>query len=157
MARTGDQATIEAGRIRILGRLKEIIVTSTGEKIAPVDLELAITADPLFELAYVFGDNRPFIACIVVLNRAQWARLAANLQLEESAPASLQESTARTAALERIRSLTRGFPHYAQPRAVWLTLDTWTPENALMTPTLKIKRNNLAAHFAAQIAALYQR
>ena len=155
--RTGDQAAIEAGRIRILGRLKEIIVTSTGEKIAPVDLELANTADPLFELAYVFGDNRPFIACIVVLNRAQWERLAASLQLEESAPASLQESTARTAALERIRSLTRGFPHYAKPRAVWLTLDAWTTENALMTPTLKIKRNNLAAHFAAQIAALYQR
>lgn len=40
---------------------------------------------------------------------------------------------------------------------MWLTLDAWTPENALMTPTLKIKRNNLAAHFAAQIAALYQR
>ena len=121
-----------------------------------MDLELAITADPLFELAYVFGDNRPFIACIVVLNRAQWERLAASLQLEESAPTSLQESTARTAALERIRSLTRGFPQHAQPRAVWLTLDAWTPENALMTPMLKIKRNNLATHFAAQIAALYQ-
>ena len=155
--RTGDQAAIEAGRIRILGRLKEIIVTSTGEKIAPVDLELAITADPLFELAYVFGDNRPFIACIVVLNRAQWAQLAATLQLDVSAPASLQESTARAAALERIRSLTRTFAHYAQPRAVWLTLDAWTPENALMTPTLKIKRNNLATHYGTQIAALYQR
>ena len=45
--RTGDQAAIEAGRIRILGRLKEIIVTSTGEKVAPGDLELAITVDPL--------------------------------------------------------------------------------------------------------------
>jgi len=35
--------------------VKEIIVTSTGEKIAPVDLELAITADPLFEQAYAFA------------------------------------------------------------------------------------------------------
>lgn len=79
--RTGDQGAIEGGRVRILGRLKEIIVTSTGEKIAPADLELAITADPLFEMAYVVGDNRPFIVCIVVLNPALWTQLAASLQL----------------------------------------------------------------------------
>ena len=155
--RTGDQAAIEAGRIRILGRLKEIIVTSTGEKIAPADLELAITADPLFEMAYVFGDNRPFIGCIVVLNPALWMELAASLQLDPSVPASLQNSMARSAAMERIRSATRGFPQYAQPRAAELTLMAWTTENTLMTPTLKIKRNNLAAHFAAQIEALYRR
>ncbi|NMM11994.1 MAG: long-chain fatty acid--CoA ligase [Rhodoferax sp.] len=154
---TGDQAAIENGRIRILGRLKEIIVTSTGEKIAPADLELAISADPLFEQAYVFGDNRPFIACIVVLNRAEWERLAQSLQLDAALPASLADSTAREAALARIKSLTHSFPYYAQPRAVWLTREAWTPENTLMTPTLKIKRNNLAAHFAAQMAALYQR
>ena len=154
--RTGDQAAIEGGRIRILGRLKEIIVTSTGEKIAPANLELAITADPLFEMAYVFGDNRPFIACIVVLNPALWTQLAASLQFDPSAAASLQQSSAREAALKRIRSLTRGFAQYAQPRAVWLTLGVWTTENSLMSPTLKIKRNNLAAHFNAQIEALYR-
>jgi long-chain acyl-CoA synthetase len=155
--RTGDQAAIEGGRIRILGRLKEIIVTSTGEKVAPADLELAITADPLFEQAYVFGDNRPFIACLVVLNRAHWAHLAESLQLDAALPASLAHSTARAAALERIRALTHDFAHFAQPRAVDLTLEPWTPDNSLMTPTLKIKRDNLAAHFAVQMQALYQR
>ncbi len=154
---TGDQAAIEAGRIRILGRVKEIIVTSTGEKIAPVDLELAITADPLFEQAYVFGDNRPFIACIVVLNKAAWGRLAADLRLDPAAPESLTASAARSAVLERIRALTKGFPYYAQPRAVWPTIEPWTIENVLLTPTLKLKRNNLSAHFAAQIEALYRR
>ena len=155
--RTGDQAAIEGGRIRILGRVKEIIVTSTGEKIAPVDLELAITADPLFEQAYVFGDNRPFIACVVVLARAEWARLAASLNLDPAAAASPETEVARAAVLERITSLTRAFPHYAQPRAVSATLEPWTVENSLMTPTLKLKRNNLAGHYAAKIEALYRR
>lgn len=154
---TGDQAAIEQGRIRILGRVKEIIVTSTGEKIAPADLELAITADALFEQAYVFGDNRPFIACVVVLGRSEWRRLAASLQLDPDRTDSLQSSSAREAVLQRIRDLTRSFPHYAQPRAVVLTLEPWTIENTLMTPTLKLKRNNLAAHFAAAISQLYQR
>jgi long-chain acyl-CoA synthetase len=155
--RTGDQAAIEDGRIRILGRLKEIIVTSTGEKTAPADLERAITADPLFEQAYVFGDNRPFIACMVVLAPASWARLASNLGLDPRAPASLEASAARAAVLKKIASLTREFPYYARPRAVSITLEPWTIENSLMTPTLKLKRNSLAARYASEIDALYRR
>jgi long-chain acyl-CoA synthetase len=155
--RTGDQAAIEGGRIRILGRLKEIIVTSTGEKIAPADLELAITADPLFEQAYVVGDNRPFIACVVVLAREPWRALAAGLGLDPEQPEALASKPAREAVLQRIRALTSAFPHYAQPRAVALTREPWTIENALMTPTLKLKRNNLAARFAADIERLYRR
>jgi long-chain acyl-CoA synthetase len=154
---TGDQAAIEGGRIRILGRVKEIIVTSTGEKIAPVDLELAIEADPLFEQSYCFGDNRPFIAAIVVLAREGWERLARELQLDPDAPESLRKPAAVKAVQERIRELTRAFPYYAQPRAVGLTLEPWTVENALITPTLKLKRNNLAARFAAEIERLYMR
>lgn len=57
---TGDQADLsDGGRVRIKGRIKEIIVTSTGEKIAPVDLEFAIQEDPLFEQVFVCGENRP--------------------------------------------------------------------------------------------------
>jgi long-chain acyl-CoA synthetase len=155
--RTGDQAAIENGRIHILGRLKEIIVTSTGEKIAPADLELAITTDLLFEQAYAFGDNRPFIACIVVLSRTGWKHLAVALQLNPDDKESLNAPSAREAALQRIRELTATLPYYAQPRAVALTLDPWTIENTLMTPTLKLKRKNLAAHFAGVIERLYQR
>jgi long-chain acyl-CoA synthetase len=154
--RTGDQATIEAGRIRILGRLKEIIVTSTGEKIAPADLELAIMADSSFEQAYAFGDNRQFISCAVVLANAYWRQLAATLELDPMDPASLNSPAAREAVSTRIRKLTRSFPYYAQPRAVILSLEPWTTENTLLTPTLKLKRNNLAAHFAGEIELIYQ-
>ncbi|NHZ32693.1 AMP-dependent synthetase/ligase [Massilia rubra] len=155
--RTGDQAVIENGRLRILGRIKEIIVTSTGEKIAPSDLEQAITASPVFEQAYAFGDNRPFIACVVVLSQAGWAAMAAELKLDPEAADSLHAPAAAALALKRIRELTKGFPHYAQPRAVALTRTPWTSENSLLTPTLKLKRLNLANHFATDIERLYQR
>jgi long-chain acyl-CoA synthetase len=155
--RTGDQAAIENGRIRILGRIKEIIVTSTGEKIAPSDLELAITSDPLFEQAYVFGDNRPFIACIVVLSQTGWLRLTSELKLRPQDPASLLTPEASQAVLQKIQSLTHEFPYYAQPRKVALSLEPWTSENSLMTPTLKLKRQNLMSHFAADIERLYRR
>ena len=47
--------------------------------------------------------------------------------------------------------------YYAQPRNVALTLEPWTVENALITPTLKLKRNNLVARYGDLIDALYRR
>ena len=41
--------------------------------------------------------------------------------------------------------------------AVALTLEPWTVENTLITPTLKLKRNNLQARFGAEIERLYRR
>ena len=53
---TGDQADILPGNyLKIKGRIKEIIVTSTGEKVPPVDIEQAIETDPLFDQAMVYG------------------------------------------------------------------------------------------------------
>ncbi len=155
--RTGDQAAIVAGRLRILGRIKEIIVTSTGEKIAPVDLELAIMNDAFFEQAYVFGDNAPFIGCAVVLNKQYWSELAGSVGLNPNVSASLQAKAAVDAVVLRIRELTKEFPYYAQPKAVLLSLEPWTVENSLITPTLKLKRNNLAARFAQGVQEMHHR
>ena len=44
-----------------------------------------------------------------------------------------------------------GFPHYAVPRSVCLTLEPWTIENTMMTPPSSSKRNNLMHKFAADI------
>ncbi|MBK6008146.1 long-chain fatty acid--CoA ligase [Ramlibacter ginsenosidimutans] len=154
---TGDQAAIEAGRVRILGRVKEIIVTSTGEKIAPVDVEMALLADPLFEQAWTFGDNRPFIAAVVVLGREPWERLARTLGLDPADSGSLRAPEAVHAVLDRMRELTRGLPYYAQPRAVALVREPWTVENGLITPTLKLKRNNLVARYGDLVEGLYRR
>ncbi len=153
---TGDQADIENGRIRIMGRIKEIIVTSTGEKVPPGDLELAIAVDPLFEQVLVVGENRPFIACVVAVNRPEWVRMATALGLNPDDDANMNTPAAQAAALKRIAHEARNFARYAVPRAVYLTPEAWTLENALMTPTLKLKRKNLMAHYAQQIEAMYQ-
>lgn len=155
--RTGDQAVIEQGRIRISGRLKEIMVTSTGEKIPPADLELAIMSDPLFEQVMVVGENRPFVSAFVVLNRSLWNELAVTLGVDAQAAASLASASVREALLKQVKEASKQFPYYAVPRAVWATLEPWTIENSLITPTLKLKRNALHARLAAEIDAIYQR
>ncbi|MFM9438296.1 long-chain acyl-CoA synthetase [Janthinobacterium sp. CG_23.3] len=154
--RTGDQASVVDGRVRITGRIKEIIVTSTGEKIAPADLEMAIIADPLFEQAFAIGENRPFVAAFAVLNPVAWQALARQLDVADAAP-SLELKAVRDAALAKVQQLCKSFPSYAVPRAVRLELAPWSVENALMTPTLKLKRKNLLAHFEAQIEDIYRK
>jgi long-chain acyl-CoA synthetase len=153
---TGDQAELRDGRIRIKGRLKDIIVTSTGEKVPPADLELAITSDPLFAQAMVIGENRPFLAMLLVLNRAHWAREAAALGVDPASAQALETPAVTKFVLGRVRRLLSGFPSYAAPRAAWCTLEPWTIDNGLITPTLKLKRNAIDERYAAQIARLYE-
>jgi long-chain acyl-CoA synthetase len=152
---TGDQAALRDGRIVIKGRIKDILVTSSGEKIAPADLELAIGQDALFLQVSVIGEKRPFLAALAVLDAKRWASEAPALGLDPHDPAALNAPAARRFVLERIRRAVSEFPAYAAPRAVWCTLEPWTVENGLVTPTLKTKRTALGERFAAQIEELY--
>lgn len=154
--RTGDQADIFSdGHIRIKGRIKEIIVTSTGEKVPPADLEQALESDHLVSQAMVVGENRPYIAALVVLNAQEWKKLAAELKLDADDPLSLETRAARQAVLRRVKAAAAGFPNYAVPRQVRLFLEPWSIENGLMTPTLKLKRGPMRIRFADAIESLY--
>lgn len=154
--RTGDQADIFSdGHIRIKGRIKEIIVTSTGEKVPPADLEQALESDHLVSQAMVVGENRPYIAALVVLNAQEWKKLAAELKLDADDSLSLETRAARQAVLRRVKAAAAGFPNYAVPRQVRLFLEPWSIENGLMTPTLKLKRGPMRIRFADAIESLY--
>jgi len=154
---TGDRARIEDGRLFITGRIKDIIVTSTGEKIAPVDLEQAIEGDPLFAQTLVIGEQRPFLAVLAVVDKATWHHAAREAGLVPDAPGVLESPEAERLAIERIAQRVRSFPAYATPKRVWLTDQPWTIDAGLMTPTLKLKRKNLESRFAAQIERLYRK
>lgn len=154
---SGDQATIdETGRIRITGRLKEIIVLANGEKVPPADLELAIAVDPLFEQVLVLGEGRPFLAALVVLNRGQWERLADRLGLDRQQPAVPPDDRVEQLLLERIAARLARFPGYAKIRRVWATSTPWEVDEGLLTATMKLRRQQLLKRFAPEIERLYE-
>lgn len=153
--RTGDQAELVKGRIRLMGRLKEIIVTSTGEKISPADLELSLLADPLIEQVMVLGDQRPYVSAIAVLNAENWAMFATENGWDASNPETLRQPAVVQAVLKRLQALSTNFPSYAQPRALLLTTEPWSVENQLLTPTMKVKRKQIMEYYAQAIDALY--
>lgn len=154
--RTGDVGEFTRdGLLKIKGRIKEIIVTSTGEKIPPADLESAIEMDPLFAQAFIYGEGRPFLALIAVADPGEWESLAHSLGMDPDDHTNLDAPAVKTAALKRAKAAAASFPNYALPRAVILTLTPWTIENGLLTPTLKLKRIPLTKHFNEALAKLY--
>ena len=153
---TGDIGCFEMGRLYITGRLKEVLVLSTAEKVPPVDLEMAITGDPWFEQAMVVGEGKPYLCALLVVNRRAWDELCARLGLVPEDPDALAAAAAAKAALDRIATRLEPFPAYARVRNVWLTLEPWTVEAGLITPTMKLKRQALVHQFKEQIEALYR-
>lgn len=152
---TGDVVKIVDGRIFIHGRIKEILVTSTGEKIAPTDLEFSITENPLFYQAMVVGEGKPYLAALIVMDSQGWKNLAAILALDPADPSSLKSHVVMTAVLEKLKKILSAFPSYTQIRAVYLTLDSWTYEDGLVTTLRKLRRHEIEKRFSKEIAALY--
>lgn len=152
---TGDLAALrEGGYVHIRGRLKEVLVTSTGHKVAPADMEMALTMDPLIEQAMVLGEGRPDLLALLVLAEKHWRHLAAELGLAAGDSASLRSPAAEAALLARCGERLAEFPGYAQLHALHLSLDPWTIDEGLITPTMKIKREALQTRFAETIATL---
>ncbi len=152
---TGDKACIRDGFIYITGRIKDILVLSNGEKIPPMDMECAISADPLFEQALVVGEGRPYLSALVVLNAEHWVTLAQSHQRDPFAAESLQDKKILADLQRRIGLALHDFPGYAKIRRLHPLLEEWTIENDLMTPTLKIKRARVLAKYEKEIEALY--
>ena len=153
---TGDQVRIdEKGFIHITGRLKEIIVMANGEKVPPVDMEMAIQLDPLFEQVLVYGEARPYLSAIVVLNDEEWGRIAVETKLDPKlGSADIEKSQKFLAA--RIGRQIKSFPGYAMVRKVAVAREKWTIDNGLMTPTLKLKRNLIFQKYALAIDNMYK-
>ena len=152
---TGDVAEIKDDYIFIRGRKKEILVTSTGEKVPPADLEMALLEDPLFDQALVVGEGKPYVAAVIVLDQGAWREFAEGLSVDPDDTSSLSESGVVKAALRRAQDRLNSFPSYARVRAVYLTLEPWTVDNGLMTPTMKLKRQKIVERFAEAIHQLY--
>jgi long-chain acyl-CoA synthetase len=150
---SGDTARIdEQGHVFITGRLKEIIVLSNGEKVPPADIESAIARDSLFEQVMLLGEGKPYLTVMTVLAADPWKKLAAEKGLD---PAATGAKPVEELLRARITAQMKAFPGYAQVRRVTATLDPWTVENGLLTPTMKLKRAKVMEKFHGEIDKMY--
>ena len=153
--KTGDLAVIKDDHIYITGRLKEILVLSNGEKVPPVDMEIALCLHPLIEQAMVIGEARPYLSAILVLEIEHWKKLAEQLGVSAD-ESSLQLAEVKSAVMQVVSECVSGFPGYAQIRQVTLSLELWTDENYFLTASLKLRRQVLMEEFKEEIKQMYK-
>jgi long-chain acyl-CoA synthetase len=152
---TGDQARESGGFLHITARNKEIIVLANGEKVPPVDMELAIQLDPLVEQVMIVGEGMPFLGALVVLDMDEWFKVAEQNGLVAD-PNGENRDRAEKLVAAHIGKLVREFPGYAQVRRVALLTEKWTVDNGLLTPTLKPRRSLILERHQDRIAAMYR-
>lgn len=153
---SGDIARIdEQGRVTITGRLKEIIVMSTGQKIPPAPMEAAILRDPLFEQVMLVGEGRPYLSALVVLNLRNWESISAQYNLDGDLRHLSQDQKLEEILVERITRQINEFPGYAKIYRVALAQEPWTVENGVLTPTLKLRRTQVLKRYQAEVSRLY--
>ncbi|MGE3297928.1 MAG: long-chain fatty acid--CoA ligase [Porticoccaceae bacterium] len=154
---SGDQARMDGtGHLYITGRIKEIIVLGSGDKVPPADMEMAIELDPLFEQVLVFGEGRPYLSALAVLDPDEWRVLARELNLDPDSAEDFHGHLVEKALRARISHQLREFPGFAQVRRVIPVQEPWTVEEGLLTPTLKKKRDLILERHAERIDALYR-
>ena len=153
--RTGDQARLEGRYLYITGRLKDILVLSNGEKVPPADMEMAIGLDPLFEQVLVIGEGRSYLTALLVLNADLWPALAQEYGLLPERRESLGDPRLLKDMQKRVGDALADFPGYAKIRRATLTLEPWSVDNGLMTPTLKVKRNRVLGHYKEEVERMY--
>jgi len=153
---TGDIARIsDTGHVYITGRLKEIIVLANGEKIPPADMEAAILHDPLIDQCMIYGEGKPYLVALAVLNPEVWAAVAAKVGVLPDMPESLTDSNVEAKVLRRIARNISSFPGYAKVNRVRLLTEPWTIDNGMLTPKLSLRRNKVVEKFSAEIDSLY--
>ena len=104
----------------------------------------------------VVGEGRPYLGALVVLNEDKWPGFAHEIGVDPDSPASLRDERVLKAAARRIAAALKGFPGYAKIRRVHLSLEPWSVENGLVTPTLKVKRRVVMEHYGEQVDELYR-
>ena len=151
--RTGDYGFLnKKGYLVLTGRKKDLIVLSTGKKVAPTMIEELLESSLYIEQAYVFGDARKHIGAIIVPNFNELKllypekgkkQLVQDKRVIEFFSAEIDKLLAECASYEKIRKLI-------------MQTDPFTVENGELTPKLSLRRHIIYERNLDEIEKIYK-
>jgi long-chain acyl-CoA synthetase len=155
---TGDIGQLDSeGYLTITGRKKEIIITSGGKSVAPAALEERLRTHPLIHQAVVVGDNRPCVGALITLDPeflAHW-RTSLPVHSEPSSRGLREENALREEVMRAIAAANSTVSRSESIRVFRILPEPFDPANGMMTPSMKLRRDAISQHFAAEIDAMY--
>jgi long-chain acyl-CoA synthetase len=154
--RSGDMGRVDdEGFLFITGRVKEQYKLLNGKYVVPTPLEEKIKLSPYISNAMVYGLNREFNVAVVIPDYEVLKGWAEEKGLDPN-PQSLAKSDQVKALIEReVEKLSEDFKGYEKAKKLYIGAEDFTPENGMLTPTLKLKRRVVLERYGDAIESLY--
>jgi len=133
---TGDIGEFDGEFLKITDRKKDIIITPGGDNISPIKIENDLNKSNLIEQSLVYGDNKTYLICLIVLSSEHKNVNKDKIQQE------IDKININLSKIERIKKFL-------------IIKDQFTIENGMMTPTLKLKRYKIINNYQKEIEKLF--
>ncbi len=154
---TGDVGRIdEEGALWITDRLKDLLVTAGGKKVAPQPVEASLKTSKFVSEAILIGDQRPYVVALIVPNFANLEAEAKARGWAYTAPRDLESNAeVRNLFQSEIDRVNHGLSRFEQIKKFALLDRDLSPEAGELTPTLKVRRRVVGERFSSIIRNLY--
>ncbi len=153
---TGDLGSLsEDGYLTLTGRKKDLIITSSGKNISASNIESALRETRWISEAVVFGDRRPYLVCMVVLDPDEAPKLAEQLEVPADMAGMAGDERVHAALQADIDAVNERFARVEQIKRFAVLDHDLTQATGELTPTLKVKHATVYERYADFFDALY--
>lgn len=155
--RTGDLGHISAdGCLTVTGRQKDLIITSSGKNITPVEIENSLRESRWISEAVVFGDRRPYLVCMLTLEESELPQLAKRLGIPADIRTMASDQRVHELLQEEVDTTNERFARIEQIKRFGILDHELSQAEGEVTPTLKVKRAIVHSKYADFFDRLYQ-
>ena len=155
---TGDIGTIdEDGYLTITDRKKDILITAGGKNVSPQVIEGAFSMNPFIEQIAIIGDQKKFLVALIVPCFPELNKWAKSKNINEPDPKKLiSDPEVVKKYNEIVDELNKPLGRVEQIKRFSLIDHTFSQESGELTPTLKVKRKVVLAHYNKVIEDMYK-
>jgi long-chain acyl-CoA synthetase len=133
---TGDIGEFDGEFLKITDRKKDIIITTGGDNISPVKIENDLNKSDFIEQSLAYGDNKPYLVCLIVLSSEHKNIPKEKIQQE------IEKINLNLTKIEKIKKFI-------------IIKDQFSIENNMMTPTLKLRRYKIIKKYKIELEKLF--
>jgi len=155
--RTGDVGRFDdQGRLILLDRLKDIIISSSGKNITPSEIEGALKASPVIADAVAVGDGRNYVTALIMIDPAAVAaKLAERGERYDSFAELTQAQSTRELVAEAVSAANATLSRAEGVKAFRIIPRALAVTDEAVTPTLKLKRRVIIDTYADLVDEMY--
>jgi len=154
--RTGDTGKLsQDGYLTLTGRKKDLIITSSGKNITPVNIENALRETRWIAEAVVYGDRRPYLVCMLTLDADEAPKLAEELGIPLDLASMARDARVHELLDADVQAANARFARIEQVKRFGVLDHDLTQLAGELTPTLKVKRAVVYERYADFFDALY--